>query len=187
MANIPIIAIFCFTIFVSSSLNFVYGAENMTYIVVGHVYCDTCRVEFETKLSEPIGGAVVKLECRNRTDNQLTFQSQEIVTDEHGDYHIAVEGDYEESDCDVALVRSPNPDCNDPSEIWRISRVVLTTLDGVSGELRFANNLGFKKKVALPQCTQVLQEIGYYELNQEAGGYNELSQEAEDISPSSEL
>ncbi|MBA0746722.1 hypothetical protein Gogos_009216 [Gossypium gossypioides] len=177
MANIPIIALFCFTIFVSSSLNFVYGAENMTYVVVGHVYCDTCRVEFETKLSEPIAGAVVKLECRNRTDNHLTFQSQEIVTDERGDYHIVVEGDYEESDCDIALVRSPNPDCSDPSEMWRISRVVLTTLDGVSGELRFANNLGFKKDKALPQCTRILQEMGYYELSQESG----------ELSPSSEL
>ncbi|KAB2032423.1 hypothetical protein ES319_D05G372400v1 [Gossypium barbadense] len=63
MANISIIALLCFTICVSSSLNYSYGAaeENMQYMVVGHVYCDTCRVEFETKLSEPISGAVVKL------------------------------------------------------------------------------------------------------------------------------
>ncbi|KAA3453095.1 pollen allergen Che a 1-like isoform X1 [Gossypium australe] len=177
MANIPIIALFCFTIFVSSSLKFVYGAENMTYVVVGHVYCDTCRVEFETKLSEPISGAVVKLECRNRTNEAITFQSQEIVADGFGDYHITVEGDYEESDCNVALVRSPRADCSDPTEAWRKSRVVLTTFDGLSGKLRFVNNLGFKKDIALPQCTRILQEMGYYELSQEAG----------DFSPSSKL
>ncbi|KHG18492.1 Anther-specific LAT52 [Gossypium arboreum] len=154
MANISIIALLCFTICVSSSLNYAYGAaeENMQYMVVGHVYCDTCRVEFETKLSEPLGGAI----------------SPEIVANSHGDYHIIVEGDYEESDCDVALVRSPRVDCSDPTEAWRKSRVVLTTLDGLSGKLRFANNLGFKKDVTLPQCTRILQEMGYYELNQEA-------------------
>ncbi|XP_052883569.1 pollen allergen Sal k 5.0101-like [Gossypium arboreum] len=95
-------------------------------------------------------------------------ESPEIVANSHGDYHIIVEGDYEESDCDVALVRSPRVDCSDPTEAWRKSRVVLTTLDGLSGKLRFANNLGFKKDVTLPQCTRILQEMGYYELNQEA-------------------
>ncbi|KAG4149559.1 hypothetical protein ERO13_D05G341700v2 [Gossypium hirsutum] len=178
MANISIIALLCFTICVSSSLNYSHGAaeEKMQYMVVGHVYCDTCRVEFETKLSEPISGAVVKLECKNRTDEAITFQSQEIVADNFGDYHIIVEGDYEESDCDVALVRSPRADCSDPTEAWRKSRVVLTTFDGLSGKLRFANNLGFKKDKALPQCTRILQEMGYYELSQESG---ELSHSSE--------
>ncbi|KAB2086630.1 hypothetical protein ES319_A04G045300v1 [Gossypium barbadense] len=173
MANISIIALLCFIICVSSLLNYTYGAaeENMQYMVVGHVYCDTCHVEFETKLSEPLGGAVVKLECRNGTNEAITFQSPEIVANSHGDYHIIVEGDYEESDCDVALVRSPRVDCSDPTEAWRKTRVVLTTLDGLSGKLRFANNLGFKKDVALPQCTRILQEMGYYELSQEAGDF----------------
>ncbi|TYI32361.1 hypothetical protein ES332_A04G055000v1 [Gossypium tomentosum] len=160
MANISIIALLCFIICVSSLLNYAYGAaeENMQYMVVGHVYCDTCR-------------AVVKLECRNRMNEVITFQSPEIVANNHGDYHIIVEGDYEESDCDVALVRSPRVDCSDPTEAWRKTRVVLTTLDGLSGKLRFANNLGFKKDVALPQCTRILQEMGYYELSQEAGDF----------------
>ncbi|MFQ6657826.1 hypothetical protein Gotur_027338, partial [Gossypium turneri] len=119
--------------------------------------------------------AVVKLECRNRTNEAITFQSQEIVTDNQGDYHVIVEGDYEESDCDVALVRSPRADCSDPTEAWRKSRVVLTTFDGLSGKLRFANNLGFKKDIALPQCTRILQEMGYYELSQEAGYFTPSS------------
>ncbi|KAE8653837.1 Alg9-like mannosyltransferase family isoform 1 [Hibiscus syriacus] len=67
------------------------------------------------------------------------------------------------------LVKSPRADCSDPTEEWRKARVVLTTLDGISGDIRFTNNLGFKIKEALPQCKQVLTEMGYFELRDELG------------------
>ncbi|KAE8723481.1 Alg9-like mannosyltransferase family isoform 1 [Hibiscus syriacus] len=161
-----------FLICISSSLSFAYG-KNATdpskFIVVGRVYCDTCRVEFETKLSQPISGATVVLDCKNRIDGSYTYRSLLMLTDNNGYYKIEVEGNYEDSDCDVSLVKSPRPDCNEPTEVWRKARVVLTTDDGVSSEIRFANNLGFKMKEALPECKQVLTEMGYYELRDEVG------------------
>lgn len=116
-----------------------------------------------------MAGAVVKLQCRNRTDESITYQSLEELTDAEGNYEIKVEGDYGESDCEVGLVSSPKADCHDPAEEWRKARVVLTALDGIRGDFRFANNLGFKKKNALPECEKVLREMGYYKLLEEAG------------------
>ncbi|KAE8653835.1 Alg9-like mannosyltransferase family isoform 1 [Hibiscus syriacus] len=177
MTEACMIALVSLAICISSSFNFAYAtdaaapgaAESNKFKVVGHVYCDTCRVEFETKISQPISGAVVKLECRNRTDGAVTFQSPEITTTQSGDYRIHVEGDYEDSDCHVTLVKSSRPDCSDLTEDWRKARVVLTSLAGVSGDIRFANNLGFKKKEAVPECKKVLTELGYYELQDELG------------------
>ncbi|KAK8579279.1 hypothetical protein V6N13_142492 [Hibiscus sabdariffa] len=166
------IAFLFFATCISSCLDVASGrsvAKPNKFMVVGHVYCDTCRVEFETKISQPIIGAIVKLECRNRTDESLTYESPEITTGSLGAYIIEVKGDYQDSDCEVGLVKSPRADCNDLTEDWRKARVVLTSLDGVSGNIRYANNIGFKKKVALPECTKVLTEMGYYELRDELG------------------
>ncbi|KAE8683477.1 Alg9-like mannosyltransferase family isoform 1 [Hibiscus syriacus] len=172
MAKTSAIAFLSFVICISSSLNFAYGAgpaKQDKFIIVGKVYCDTCRVEFETKLSEPINGAVVKLECKNRTTGATTFQSPEASTSPSGEYKIEVTGDYEDSDCDINLIKSPWEDCSEPTESWRKARVVLTARDGVSGDIRYPNNLGFKKKEALPGCKQVLTDMGYYELKNELG------------------
>ncbi|KAB2032425.1 hypothetical protein ES319_D05G372600v1 [Gossypium barbadense] len=171
MAKASLIILVSLAICMSSSLSLVNGAASDAnkFTVLGHVYCDTCRVEFETSLSEPLPGAAVKLECKNRTDEKITFQSPEITTDNLGDYEIDVTGDYEDSDCDVTLVKSPRADCNDPTEAWRKARVVLTALDGVTGQIRFANNLGFKKKDAVPGCKKVLTDMGYFELKDELG------------------
>ncbi|GMI63592.1 hypothetical protein like AT4G08685 [Hibiscus trionum] len=165
-------ALIVFAVCVSSCLGFTYGAgaaKQSKYTVIGRVYCDTCRVEFETKISEPISGAIVNLECKNRTNDVSTFKSPDISTSSTGEYKIEVTGDYEDSDCDVNLVKSPREDCNEPTEAWRKARVVLTAADGVSGDARYANNLGFKKKEAVPQCKQILTEMGYYELKGELG------------------
>ncbi|MBA0746720.1 hypothetical protein Gogos_009214 [Gossypium gossypioides] len=171
MTKASLIILVSLAICILSSLNLAYGAasDQNKFTVVGLVYCDTCRVEFQTSISEPISGATVKLECRNRTTEKFTFQSPEITTDARGSYKIEVTGDYEDSDCDVNLVKSPRADCNDPTEAWRKARVELTALDGVTGPIRFANNLGFKKKEALPGCKKVLTDMGYYELKDELG------------------
>ncbi|KAK8579274.1 hypothetical protein V6N13_142488 [Hibiscus sabdariffa] len=168
MAKTSLIALVSLAVCISSAHAAVAPGPTK-FKVEGRVYCDTCRVEFETKLSQPISGAVVNLECRNRTDGAVTYKSPEVTTSKEGGYSIDVEGDYEDSDCDVTLVKSPRADCSDPTEDWRKARVVLTALDGISGNVRYANNLGFKKKEALPECKKVLTEMGYYELKEELG------------------
>ncbi|KAE8671051.1 Anther-specific protein LAT52 [Hibiscus syriacus] len=146
------------SISISSLISFALAAEKFN--VVGKVYCDTCRVEFETKLSEPIPGATVKLECRKVRDEAVTF-SREAVTNVMGGYSIPVEGDHEAEICKVSVDKSTRPDCNEKMESWEKSQVELTTQDGLADPLRTANNLGFMKKEALPGCPQVLKEMGF--------------------------
>ena len=54
MEKASVIALVSLAICLSSLLSFA-NAED-TFFVEGKVYCDTCRVEFETRLSEPIKG-----------------------------------------------------------------------------------------------------------------------------------
>jgi len=163
MAKASLIALVSLAICLSSLLSFSYAED--TFFVEGKVYCDTCRVEFETKLSEPIKGATVNLECRNRTvDGSITY-SQETVTDESGKYSFPVEGDHEEEICEVRVIKSPRADCNEYMEAWKKARVVLTKKDGVLQPLRFANSLGFLKKEAVPGCAEVLKAMGFLPLH----------------------
>ncbi|XP_022734577.1 anther-specific protein LAT52-like [Durio zibethinus] len=162
MAKASVIALVSLAIYLSS-LSF-SDAED-TFFVEGKVYCDTCRVEFETRLSEPIKGAIVKLECRNRTiDGSITY-SHEAVTDESGKYSIQAKGDHEEEICEVRVTKSPRADCNEFMESWNKARVVLTKKDGILDPRRFANGLGFLKKEAVPGCAEVLKEMGFLPLN----------------------
>merc|ERR1711925_38386 len=50
--------------------------------VEGDVYCDPCRVQFETKLSHKIAGAPLKLECSDpiRYANALGFMTKDSVS-----------------------------------------------------------------------------------------------------------
>ncbi|KAE8723479.1 Alg9-like mannosyltransferase family isoform 1 [Hibiscus syriacus] len=168
MAKVSQIALFSLAICLSSVLDSVSAAQ-VKFIVEGKVYCDTCRVEFETRISEPLKGALVNLECRNRTNGTVTTITKDVLTDDAGAYKIEVEGDHAEEICEVSLVKSPRDDCRDPTEAWRKSRVVMTSKDGIEGIQRFANNLGFKKREPLSECTEVLKEMGYYELQGEEG------------------
>ncbi|KAE8663450.1 Anther-specific protein LAT52 [Hibiscus syriacus] len=158
MAKASLMALVLKAVCISCLSSFALAAEKLN--VVGKVYCDTCRVEFETKLSEPISGATVKLECKKEKDDAVTF-SREAVTNATGGYNIPVEGDHDEEICSVRVDKSPRPDCNERMEAWEKSRVELSGNDGLADPTRTANNLGFKKKEALPGCTQVLKEMGF--------------------------
>ncbi|KAE8691330.1 Anther-specific protein LAT52 [Hibiscus syriacus] len=153
-----LMALVLMSISISSLISFALAAEKFN--VVGKVYCDTCRVEFETKLSEPIPGATVKLECRKVRDEAITF-SRGAVTNATGGYSIPVKGDHEAEICKVSVEKSPRPYCNEKMESWEKSQVELTTQDGLAAPIRTANNLGFKKKEPLPGCPQVLKEMGF--------------------------
>ncbi|XP_021288288.1 olee1-like protein [Herrania umbratica] len=162
MAKASLIALVSLAICLSS-LSFAYADD--TFFVQGKVYCDTCRVEFETRLSQPIKGATVRLECRDRTVGGSITYSQESATDEFGKYSIPVQGDHEEEICEVRVVKSPKEDCNEFMEAWQKARVLLTKKNGVSDSIRYANNLGFLKKEAVPGCAEVLKELGFLPLN----------------------
>ncbi|KAF8025890.1 hypothetical protein BT93_F2650 [Corymbia citriodora subsp. variegata] len=142
----------------SSLLGFAYGDEQLA--VVGKVYCDTCRVDFETKASYGLPDSKVRLECHNRTTGALTLKA-DTVTDKSGGYKLTVEGDHEEELCELSLVESSEPECSSLLEgAVHNARVALTNKNGVSQPVRFANPLAFAKVKPLAHCGQVLLEMG---------------------------
>ncbi|KDP32532.1 hypothetical protein JCGZ_14735 [Jatropha curcas] len=142
----------------SSLFSYAFAGANM--FVEGKVYCDVCRVEFETKLSEPIKGAVVKLECKIRENNTLTY-AVEGETDPQGIYRLPVEGEHEEDICEVRLVKSGMTDCIEPFKSTDRARILLSQNVGVVQASRYANPLGYMKKEANPNCGQVLLDMGF--------------------------
>ncbi|KAL5576545.1 hypothetical protein UlMin_018244 [Ulmus minor] len=130
--------------------------------VVGKVYCDTCRIQFRTKLSTDINGAKVKLECRESEGGSVTY-SKDGITDGTGTYKIEVEGDHEEENCEVNLVSSPDTNCNQisrPKGKDLGAKISLTTNNGISSNERQANDLGFLNNERLPGCNEILRSIG---------------------------
>lgn len=132
------------------------------FYVEGRVYCDTCRIQFVTKASTYIPGAKVRLECKNREGGHLTYRI-EGETDKTGTYSLPVDGDHEEEVCEVILVKSPDPECNEPFTGGfggKSARVSLTSNNGIASAARLANPLGFMKKQAFPECPDILKELG---------------------------
>ncbi|OMO93010.1 Pollen Ole e 1 allergen/extensin [Corchorus capsularis] len=144
------------------SLALAASHSSETFKVVGRVYCDNCRAQFVTKISKYISGAKVRLECRDREGGHLTYKS-EGETDSTGTYELKVEGDHEEEVCEVALVKSSDPDCAEIDHenfLGKSARISLTKDSGISSDIRLANPLGFMVKERLPECTEVLRELG---------------------------
>lgn len=56
MAKTCAVAALIATIFCFSSFLNLAQATSETFFVEGKVYCDTCRVQFETKISQPLAG-----------------------------------------------------------------------------------------------------------------------------------
>ncbi|KAM7263205.1 hypothetical protein ACFE04_000888 [Oxalis oulophora] len=132
------------------------------FFIEGQVYCDTCNIEFVTRVSKFISGATVRLECKDREGGTLTY-SAEDKTDEKGVYRIKVEGDHEEEVCEILLVKSSMPDCQEISTdnfLKNGARISLAANNGMADPVRNANPLGFMVKTPLPECPEVLKELG---------------------------
>jgi hypothetical protein len=105
--------------------------------------------------------AKVRLECRKRDENGDLTYSIDGVTNKNGIYRLPVEGDHEEEICEVKTIKSTRSDCNDPMAGYEKARITLTNKNGLSSDARYANSLGFMKKEALPNCIDVLNELGF--------------------------
>ncbi|KNA11450.1 hypothetical protein SOVF_135080 [Spinacia oleracea] len=141
-------------------------AKNSHYKVQGTVYCDTCRIQFITRISTMMEGATVKLECRNITTQASTFKA-EAVTDKLGMYSIPVDGDFEDDICEIQLLKSPDSECSEIShDVYakQSAKVSLTANNGEATDTRSANALGFMRKERLPQCPEVLKELDLFDL-----------------------
>ncbi|KAI9085504.1 hypothetical protein K1719_032571 [Acacia pycnantha] len=148
----------CFSFFVST-----HGLLKNQFVVHGTVFCDTCNVQFITKLSEPMPGAKVKLQCVDLINEKNITLSKEATTDEKGSYSIAVEGDHAEEDCQVTLVSSSREDCarlDSDKHLIQPAKISITNDNGLTHSPdRVANALGFMKNQPNPDCSSVLKEL----------------------------
>ncbi|KAI7754587.1 hypothetical protein M8C21_003715 [Ambrosia artemisiifolia] len=135
------------------------SSDGESFVVEGTVYCDPCRIQFPTKLSYPIPNTKVVLQCRERETETETCKI-EAKTDAKGKYSIAATGDHEEEICDVKVTESPDSKCPEVMDDESFARVSLTDKNGVRGNVRKANPIGFMVKEIDPKCKEVLAEIG---------------------------
>ncbi|OVA10795.1 Pollen Ole e 1 allergen/extensin [Macleaya cordata] len=133
-------------------------ASAADFKVQGKVYCDTCLVGFETRVTEYIKGANVTLECRDREGGHLTY-TVDGVTDENGVYTISADGEHEEEVCEVVLKESPRSDCNKKFLGRTCGRVAITKNNGILSPVRFVNSLGFLINAPITGCAQVITEL----------------------------
>ncbi|MED6148687.1 hypothetical protein PIB30_055221 [Stylosanthes scabra] len=147
---------------------------NKNYFVVqGKIYCDPCRVEFETRLSHPLSDIKVTLECKRIDDEKNITYTVETTTDKQGYYDLPVYGDHQDEICQVKTERSTHPKCKEPMKHLDTDRIMLTKNDGVSSAKRFVNPLGFMTRNIDARCVQIAQELGM--LNTNANGQSEDS------------
>ncbi|KAK3012213.1 hypothetical protein RJ639_011529 [Escallonia herrerae] len=146
-----------------SSLTGIAHSHDDHFFVEGQVYCDTCRVQFITRVSEFMSGAKVRLECKDREGGHITY-SIDGETDDSGTYHLPVDGNHEDEICEVELMKSSNPECDEiHNNSWAnksSSRISLTHNNGMSSKVRHANPLGFYAKEAHSECPEVFKELG---------------------------
>ncbi|XP_043689065.1 pollen-specific protein C13-like [Telopea speciosissima] len=132
------------------------------FVVVGKVYCDTCRCGFETPATTYIHGAKVRVQCKDRDSLQVVYNA-DGVTDSTGTYKITVLDDHEDELCETVLVSSPQSDCTAKSPGRDGSHVILTNNNGIISNIRHANAMGFMKDSPLSGCTQILQQYQEYQ------------------------
>ncbi|KAI3787796.1 hypothetical protein L2E82_00231 [Cichorium intybus] len=129
------------------------------FVVQGKVYCDPCRIQFPTKISYPIPFAKIVLACREREGSAESYTVQG-TSDQNGMYSVTATGDHEEEICDVHVTESPDSKCPEIMDDERSARVSLTDKNGVRGNTRMANPIGFMVKEVDPRCKEILAEIG---------------------------
>ncbi|MCD7446180.1 hypothetical protein HAX54_045237 [Datura stramonium] len=138
-------------------------SDNYQFILEGIVYCDPCRAEFKTNLSEPLADVRVGMQCRNPETEKVTI-TVTASTNSTGYYHMLIEGDHENEICETYLIKSPREDCSeipDEGHARESSRVTLTNNNGIAGKYRESNALFFLTKTVAPECEQEFKEMEY--------------------------
>ncbi|CAL0310678.1 unnamed protein product [Lupinus luteus] len=136
----------------------VKGSSSDKFFLEGKVYCDPCQFEFESRLSRPLSGVKVILECRKPDSDTKTF-SLEGTADANGFYTLTVVGDHQDEICAVSTEVNSHKHCNLPMKTSDSDRIVLTKHDGVSSSIRFVNPLGFKTHNINDECAKVYKEL----------------------------
>ncbi|XP_073053840.1 anther-specific protein LAT52-like [Primulina eburnea] len=155
---VALVSAICITLAIST----IAHGHDQVFNIEGDVYCDPCRVQFQTTLSQKLPGATVRLVCTDDVTGKVTYDVQG-VTNADGHYSLQVVGDHENDMCEVTPVKSPLEDCNEPMTEVEKSRIVCTENSGMHTTVRFANPLGFMTKNIHAQCPGVLQELDLHD------------------------
>ncbi|WVZ00766.1 hypothetical protein V8G54_026835 [Vigna mungo] len=128
------------------------------FFVEGKIYCDPCQFAFESRLSFPLPGVNVTLECIKEENDTVSY-TRKSSTDANGLYSIPVRGDHEEEIC-VVVANPPNEGQCREAMPNKSDRIILTKNMGAASQTRYVNPLGFMTQTTDPQCTDVVQELG---------------------------
>ncbi|KAK4387133.1 Anther-specific protein LAT52 [Sesamum angolense] len=139
----------------------VVHAHKEKFHVEGDVYCDPCRVQFETELSYNLAGATVRLECRDIETKTVTY-SMEGVTGSDGHYSLTVKGDHEKDICEVMPVTSPKAECSEPMGEYERAKIECTENSGLHNPIRYANPIGFMTREVAPECAPILANLATF-------------------------
>ncbi|KAK7275743.1 hypothetical protein RIF29_16865 [Crotalaria pallida] len=135
----------------------VHSHNTNPFIVKGRVYCDPCRVGYETPITTYIPGAVVILQCKDKITNNIVYNKLG-KTDSSGTYTILVDAHQENQICEAKLVSSPKHDCIEATPGRDRSRVILNRFNGIATDDRFVNNMGFMTKEVASGCARILRQ-----------------------------
>lgn len=103
------------------------------------------------------------MECRHFETQELHHKA-EATTDAWGWYKMEVGEDHQEEICEVALLRSSEPECAEIERFRDRSRVPLTRNNGIKQSgVRFANPIAFFRKDPLRECGDILRAYDLYE------------------------
>ncbi|XP_073017194.1 anther-specific protein LAT52-like [Primulina eburnea] len=154
---VALISAFCIIAFAAVTAH-AHAHSQEVFNVEGDVYCDPCRLQFQTKLSTKLPGATVRLVCTDAVTKAVTY-SVEGVANADGHYSLSVVGDHEKEICEVMPVASPRSDCAELMNDIASSRIVCTRNSGIHEAVRFANPLGFMTKDIFPECLNVIKDL----------------------------
>nr|XP_043609274.1 major pollen allergen Lol p 11-like [Erigeron canadensis] len=135
------------------------STDGESFTVEGKVYCDPCRIQFPINISYPVPNTKVALTCRQRESGAETTKV-EGTSDTNGMYKLTAKGDHEEEICEVRVTESPDSKCPEVMDDESSARVSLTDKNGVRGNTRLANPIGFMVKEIDPRCKAILAEFG---------------------------
>ncbi|KAL0328423.1 UNVERIFIED_CONTAM: Anther-specific protein LAT52 [Sesamum calycinum] len=146
----------------------VVHAHKEKFHVEGDVYCDPCRVQFETELSYNLA---VDERWWRRGDGAIGVQGHR---DEDG--HILdgrsdrerralqpdVKGDHEKDICEVMPVTSPKAECSEPMGEYERAKIECTENSGLHNPIRYANPIGFMTREVAPECAPILANLATF-------------------------
>ncbi|MED6148688.1 hypothetical protein PIB30_055222 [Stylosanthes scabra] len=130
-----------------------FGFKNY-FVVEGKIYCDPCRVEFETRLSRPLKVVMTHLECHKaNNDKNITYRVA-TETDNNGYFFLTVNGERAGEICELRTDTSAHSQCNEPMKN-NSYKLVITKDDGVTTEKHYVRSIGFMTPDIHPKCLEI--------------------------------